>query len=342
MGFPTLKLPEPHDKMEARKRYELGLLDPDGFAATYFKVVEDAEAKYDMKYVSQSIVYEHDGKQVETDVIHDRKSVSDVINRNFEKVRKAIDMKMTEYLRTHDGRIDFWPDCSGTRVLVYEEEDSLSRALIPREFRFHYFGGNYGDLSRQTYRLSYCNGYRVDDDPNYNKAEERRRQLKKDIKKAEDDASPVFGVLTCIAAVYLIYMAVTMLLSLFLPIDQALIGLADTAKAMPESWWSTLLELLSTAIAIPGYARQVSFIESGTFIFLIIVCFAVSLFLFLLSGSLRGNIKKCKADKLAYDAFIESEEYKEGARYAKEAAAFAEEWHRAWFEWAKRVGDLPS
>lgn len=50
MDFPTLKFPEPHGKMEARRKYELGLLDPDGFAAAYFKTPEHAEANVRTNY----------------------------------------------------------------------------------------------------------------------------------------------------------------------------------------------------------------------------------------------------------------------------------------------------
>lgn len=314
MEFPTLKFPKPHGKLEARTRYELGLLDPDGFAATYFDTLKRAEEEMRTGYG----YYEG----------YKKEAICERINEEYQIIRKKIDRKMQDYLLSHDGRIDFWPDGSGSHVLSAEIY----------EFYFHYFGPPYqfdytGRFHRCSPGLWHHNEYVSALKPGSDqyKADEKKELLKKRMdgsKRLAKDTRKHYAVKVAVLAVagfLLSFVAVSLLLNLLFDVQGPVMRLLTFGGEIRITLTARIVFLALSVLGVWGCIGK--YLENRDF---------------------KNGGKEQEREYLEYingpyerelNAEKEREAQKTQAR--KRDIKLAEEWHRAWFEWAKQVGDFP-
>lgn len=239
--IPTLKAPKPHGKLEAREKHALGLLDPDGFAATYFAALEKAESE---EHVGLSYRESRNKK-------FEQENVCNTVNREYHYTRAQVAKRMMRYLTEHDGQVDYWPDCSGTHTLSSSDDDT---------FTFHYFSDKYtvadGGIRRASRGLVYHNAYSAKEDSRYNGATLHREWLKSRIENSKEDAHTIIELVSGIGGVYLLFFFLATLCSLLFGLDEALVGLQAWAKALPPSAFSGIAKVLCTVLALPGIAYQ--------------------------------------------------------------------------------------
>lgn len=140
MSLPTtIKEPAPHGREDALARYRLGLLDEDGFAATYFKALDNAERCVDTRYS-----HKHDYNEYFDRDNQDRatESVVETINREFGKIERTVVEALDECVEKNNGVIDMWPDPNGLAVFSTGKES----------FQFHFFRQPVQDESRRKRR----------------------------------------------------------------------------------------------------------------------------------------------------------------------------------------------
>lgn len=331
MEFPTLKFPKPHGKLEARMKYELGLLDPDGFAATYFETLKQAEKEMETVYS----YYENEDSW-RTDEVDGKVASCTLINKEHMKIREKIDHKMQKYLLSHDGRIDLWPDGSGFRVLCREET----------KFYFHYFGHRYSetyynhyDEVRRTgsdlvYRNEYVSSLKpgldhenrdtAPESPNYKpyKTEEKKAKMEEKAKMGKETVkeSHTTCIVAAVAGVLLFLVMVSLLVNRVFGVEGPVTQLIGSD--FPElHTFCLVLSALGVWACITQYLNH------------------------------RDYKRASEKDLQAYEEYLagpyEQELNAEKEQEARKTEAwnrdnaFAGEWHRAWFEWARQVGDLP-
>lgn len=322
-----MKLPEPHGKADAWERYALGLLEPDGFAATYFRAVEEAEDKADMGYS-----YKHSFKEGDEASNQERQieAACKTINDRFLEMRWAVDSVMQRYLLEHDGRVDMWPEPRGRHVFSVEY---LS-------FQFHLFGNDFesnAGLSVRRKKPAYsCEPLETDMEKHWigkaeiqkRKLEDREYSLKKKAAKERKNCR--------------IWLIVGGLLA-----AAALLIAANMAFDIKEPL-TVLLSVISRVCSEQGLGVEL-------FPILRIVCLILCALGVIQSAGACAEYRK--ALKKAREAERERRDYV-GGQYVLDAEEderrkpavlleqrqereFYNQWRSAWFEWAVRVGDIP-
>lgn len=320
MAYPTLKFPAPHGKMDARRKYELGLLDPHGFAAAYFEAVKDAE-----RHINTNFSFSHYGFDVKR---HALEGACKNFNQEHDKMRQYIARKLQRYLLTHDGRIDMWPDDAGNMVLSFEG----------RKAYFHYFSKNYyvghseiddeyDTLEQHKPILTYRSGFVSDIHPGSaaHKPEEKSAEMKEKVKKLEEMAKHTHNdfVASLVGGILLIFVILSLLSSLFFktggPVIWVLTILSNGFLKAPPG---PVLHILCMAICLLGIWGCVG--------------------QYLTYRDFKRDFEKAEQEYSAYmkNDFQRQKEEDETQKAEQERAraediAFAEEWQRAWFEWFK-------
>lgn len=327
MEFPTLKFPKPHDRLEARKKYELGLLDPDGFAATYFDTLKRAEEEMKLGYAYEKS--EDDWWRAEAS--NKKEAYCKRVNEEHKNIREKIDRKMQNYLLSHDGRIDFWPDGSGFQVLSAEYDT----------FYFHYFGPTYEtsylNFSDKAHRwrpgLEYFNMYvsAISPGSKQYKADEKKEFLKKRMDESKSLAKDIgkhYSVKVAALAIVgllLSFVAVSLLLNLLFDVQGPVMRLLTAGGTVTPTLKSRIIFLVLSIVGVWGCIGK--YLENRDF----------------KSGGKEEEQEYQEYINGPYERELNAEKEREARKTQaqKKDIKLAEEWHRAWFEWAKQVGDAP-
>lgn len=327
MAVPALKVPGPHGRTDAWERYRCGQLDKDGFAATFFRTLLEGEEKIDIQYS-----YRHsfgEGYDL-SNANRQMEAACKEVNKEFNILDMRLNAVLQQYLLEHDGVVDLWPEPCGRAAF------SLGETI----FRFHFFGNEYeprsGGLAGRKKPEYLCEPVGTDVEKGWvGKAEIQKHKLGDkayDLKKkasAEKRRCRLWVVLGgCLLLVGLLVLA------------NLLFGLPEPVTG--------LLALISRALRGQGLSVELFPILR---IAILVLC----------ALGLLESFGACslyrKARGAAAKAAREYKDYCDG-QYARDLAqdeagkqaaieekrqrlAFYNQWRKAWFDWARWVGDIP-
>ncbi len=288
----------------------------------------------------------------------------DAVNSYYAGLRAHMADWMQRYILAHGGKVDSWPDPLSSLVSTFEK-------LPGDKTAFDYFGADYtlvlpnATLGRRTPDPVYRNDYRYRAATPYSDLQKKKRDLGQETarpQKRKADTSLLVRILTLLGGLYCI-------LAVLLILGEAFFGIGGPVIAMEESagdnaWLAAGAFLLALPLHLYSFVLAIfSSLSNGlTILFTLILlglCLLGAIFCLSIFRTYQGNVRsvardwkeskekyaKAEADrKAALQELENSPEMWEQAKREEEAEkvkkaeleAFAEEWHRAWFDWVCR------
>lgn len=292
-----------------------------------------------------------------------KKAHCDAINSYQGVFRAHMADWMQQYILSHGGKVDSWPDTATSIVSVFRE-------LPEDEIAFDYFGADYtvfpdGHVGRETPDLVYRNHYSYSAATPYTNLQKEKNRLEQEKakpKKDKTDTSLFLRVLSLLGALYCVFALFITLGEVFFGIGDSVIALNESAGdnaplaigtfllALPLHLYSFVLAIFSSLSS--GVTIAFTVILLGAWVLGAVVCLLTFSSYQAKAKSSAAQWNKDREDharsessrKAALQDLANSPEKWEKAQREEEAEkakkaemeAFAEEWHRAWFEWARR------
>lgn len=349
MPVPTLKLPD--DEL-TDIRSIVANVEEYGFVGAYWACYYEADFKM---FHDKKITHPHD-----TDELKRAQRICDTFNSKSYEMRRYIDQQMQEYLLTHDGIIEAWPYSQG-RSTKYMDVPlgtyGISRAL-QTDFDFDYFGNDYEVIGsgasmvirRKTPEKIYRNTYRFPGTREYNRQHDRETSLVRSIENTDSNVPGISGWLWKIGLVYFVCIILALVVDLLIPYSAPIYDFVKTLEAESvnmEISVGLVIKALFGVLMMP-LAVHAPMVQ-GTDIPWLLYLMTGTLMLPFICGAAWTGYHVHKGHKIRQesiqlhkelDELQSSEEYQricaENEKLRKENEALAEQWHRAWFQWAQK------
>lgn len=286
-----------------------------------------------------------------------KKAHCDAINSYYAGLRAHMADWMQQYILAHGGKVDSWPDPATSLYSTFEQ-------LPGDKITFDYFGADYmifpdGHVDRETPDLVYRNEYRYAAKTPYQNLLFLQNWLKQ--KSAKDrgkkqNTSLFLRILSILGAVYCVFAVLITLGEVFFGIGNSVIALNESAG--DNGWMAVGTMLLALPLYLYSFVQAIfsdispalgvvfTVILVGAWVLGAVVCWSVF-------HSYQQAAKEWKQEQKRWAkaeedrkkslnslqnspeewAKAQKTEAEEQAKKA-EMEAFAEEWHRAWFDWA--------
>ena len=290
-----------------------------------------------------------------------RKAICDAINTHQGNFRAHMADWMQQYILAHGGKVDSWPDPATSIYSTFEQ-------LPGDKITFDYFGADYmvfpdGHVDRETPDLVYRNHYAYAPATPYTDLQKEKKFLERKIvkpKKEKADTSLLVRILTLLGALYCVFAVLITLGEVFFGIGDSVIALNESAGDNAPLAVATFLLALPLHVYsfVPAIFSGLSTGVTIAFTVILLGAWVLGAVVCLLTFSSyqakakssaaqwkkdRENFARSESNrKTALQNLENSPEKWEKAQRAEEAEkakqpemdAFAEEWHRAWFDWA--------
>ena len=290
-----------------------------------------------------------------------KKAHCDAINSYYAGLRAHMADWMQQYILAHGGKVDSWPDPATSLYSTFEQ-------LPGDKITFDYFGADYmvfpdGHVDRETPDLVYRNEYRYAAKTPYQDLQKEKKFLERKIvkpKKDKADTSLLVRILALLGALYCVFAVLITLGEVFFGIGDSVIALNESAGDNAPLAFATFLLALPLHVYsfVPAIFSSLSTGVTIAFTVILLGAWVLGAVVCLLTfSSYQAKAKSSAAQwnkdkenytrsesnrKTALQNLENSPEKWEQAQREEEAEkarqsemdAFAEEWHRAWFDWA--------
>lgn len=261
-------------------------------------------------------------------------------NRHFAAMRQSGAQAIQEYLLAHDGVADFWP--------VHGLEFSYAyRHQKGERYTYDYFGDDYeltwqDEVRRKSDKLIYRNDFKFYGTREYQRLKSKEQELERACKGASYKSGGFLSVVYGAGLGYCLFALLTILADMAFGASSLLAGLLESVQA-GDSIFHKVMQVVCSLLAFPSSLHW--FMKSnlhgglywGALVMVLVVLASAIFLLFLHFKAARGDGGQAKKAQRAYRSFVKSADYKrivaENEAERQRQEAFAEQWHRAWYDW---------
>lgn len=270
------------------------------------------------------------------------------VNTYHDKLREKLDLKMQEYLLAHNGVIDSWPDPASLVSRTFTRTGKTP-------FVFDYFGEDYvsdefGDVARRSPDLIYRNAYKYPAKKPLQALLEKSQSLQQDAAAGKQNRAILPRLGYTLIFLYCVFGIISILGEVFWGRGQALVDWPN-AWGMEEGAWLLAAEILWLVVTLPLrlYLFVLEFFPLdilhviaplaflGFLLFWVYIFGSILLEMSKLSRKGRKAQKKLNALPASLEYQQASQEEEEEKRVIEYNEKLAEQWHRAWYQWACAV-----
>lgn len=339
MDIPTLKMADGYSAETNSFQRMLGRQDGE-FVKAYHKSLKDAEQCRDEFVSKAKAELTASNKDV-------AKEICEHANRDMAFMRGWAANALQDYLLSHDGTVDQWPD-SATGDYLSMSDFSGSQYY----FIFDYFGDDYvcrdGKIQRSTSKLVYRNAYTYSSTDELRRLDSKKVELKNKERSCDNQREIIAHFLCTLGLFYCTLAVLTVLGNMFWGthgwISQFILNVTNATQGAHQTSLQKILHGVLTILALPSAAHWLIALLPSHGVFYWIL--TLTLLGMCICGALYcySRVKQCRAaQKVWKQAARELRQFEESAEYKQAKAedetvrrqyeAFAEEWQRAWYNW---------
>jgi len=272
-------------------------------------------------------------------------------NLLFDNMRGVAAHTIQEYLIQHKGVVDAWP--------VWSAKCSYSiMGQKGEKYAFDYFGDTYevtekGEVRRKSDKFIYRNEYKFHGTPEYQKITDRKNELKSRLEVARHQYSLLYHVGGAALFGYMLLAIANIVADMAFGFGSILAKFFDAVQAATAgNFLGKAAQVVQFILMLPVYLHMLlkHFLGGRTAywvaaVLLLGICAMLACFVWTYYKSYRPKAKEVRQAKRKYQELVGSQEYKrvlkENEEERKKQEAFAEEWHRAWYDWVCKHCEKP-